>query len=98
MLKLTLLLWLCAIFRGVQCLNQAMTFELLYYYSAYKMEYAALQPADRNIATKCKAASLQQTLFFFFKNRNLYELQDAKRSSISTTICLPPIFYNIPLN
>jgi hypothetical protein len=63
MMKLRFLLQLYVLFSGVQALNEAVPYELLYYYSAYKMEFAAL-PGDRTIATGCKSGFSKAKISF----------------------------------
>ena len=60
MVKLrAVVLGLCAIASKVLALNEAMPYEMLYFYNVYKMEFAAVPAADRRIATTCGFLPLQ---------------------------------------
>lgn len=56
MVKLQFIVGLFALVTGVQALDQAVPYELLYFYSIYKMEYRAVAEGSRLIATGCKLA------------------------------------------
>ena len=56
MVKFQFTLWLYAFTTGVQALNQAVPYELLYMYSVYKAEYRVFPAGARTVASGCKSA------------------------------------------